>query len=250
MGCTQSSKKQTQKWHKKTKVQQRKTLEPSSPFCVRAKEGKLGRLRWKEEKACILAELNKYKKLCTTQTDNLKEAHQNYEQDKATHLQTIQDLKSSLHRKEQEWESTENSLKAQLEQQRAETRKMEAELRKAESLKNANLCLQKEKASLLVEIEECRASSETENKNLLQEKKDLSAALKHTEERLECRQVQWQKEKTLFTGQLSRYKELYKSQTDTLKARIKYEQNKAMHHQVTQDVKCALQTKERGQRPI
>nr|XP_020463849.1 serine/threonine-protein kinase TAO1-like [Monopterus albus] len=302
MECTQSTKKQTQRRWKKTKVQQRKTLKPSLPFCDSSMEGKLGcqqltastegelntiksgkktpkatmtkpeaplnrchlqnnqrraALQWKQEKASLLEEIEECRTTYEIKQNNLLQQNNDLKAQLEQHSLETNQLRAAQKEAEKQWQGERCSLQADLdkaqkcyaahlEQQMQEKEGFMAKIQIAiEKAENERLQWTQEKASLLEEMESGRSSSETQHSHLLQEKNDLMAALKHTEEQLECCQVQWQGEKSFFVGQFNKYRELSIIQTDTLKkARMKYEQEKAMYLQIIQDLKSTLQKKE------
>nr|XP_020453708.1 myosin-9-like isoform X3 [Monopterus albus] len=222
----------------------------------REEQPKYRHVKWRKYKTFYMTQLKKYKSLRKTQNNTPRKARMKYKQKKAMHLQTTEELKSALQKKEQELERTESSMKAQLEQLILENNQLRAAQTEAQQLvtdlvtfketaENERLQWKQEKASLLDEIEKCRASNMIEHNNLLQEKNNLMAALKNREEELECCHVQLQKDNTFYTTQLKKYNELCITQNNTLKkVRMKYEQEKAVHLQTTEELKSTLQRKE------
>nr|XP_020453706.1 myosin-11-like isoform X1 [Monopterus albus] len=229
----------------------------------REEQPKYRHVKWRKYKTFYMTQLKKYKSLRKTQNNTPRKARMKYKQKKAMHLQTTEELKSALQKKEQELERTESSMKAQLEQLILENNQLRAAQTEAQQLvtdlvtfketaENERLQWKQEKASLLDEIEKCRASNMIEHNNLLQEKNNLMAALKNREEELECCHVQLQKDNTFYMTELNKYKKyvgMCMTKNNSLEkacmyVQEMYEQEKAMHLQITEELKSTLQRKE------
>lgn len=94
-------------------------------------------------------------------------------------------------------EQSQASHQARLQEQRAETSRLEYALREAEEVLATERCrLQRERASLLEEMEKSRAPYMAQLEEQIQENNVVMDALKMVEQGLESNRVRWQKEKS------------------------------------------------------